>query len=190
LITKKSSLGDVAFAVCTALAKRDLRVVLVGGSAATYYSAGAYQSYDADFVCIFYVDRERQAEVVRTMESLGYRPRNNLFVHAVNPFTVDFPRGPIGIGSQLVTKWDTVRRGRELLHIVTPTDCVCDRLAKFYFWNDHTALEAAKSVFRKLKSRMDLEQVRAWSAAEGEGEKFERFCTEIGAKAQRRSNKP
>jgi hypothetical protein len=181
VITKKSTLRDVAFAVCTALAKRDLTVVLVGGSAATYYSGGGYQSYDADFVCIFYVDRERQGEVIRTMGSLGYRPRDNLFVHAVNPYTVDFPRGPIGIGSQLVTRWETIHRGTETLHIVTPTDCVCDRLAKYYFWNDLSALGAAKSVFQKVKSQVNLERVRAWSAAEGESQKFELFQSEISA---------
>lgn len=190
MITKDSTLSDVAFAVCTALAQKDLKVVLVGGSAATYYSGAGYQSYDADFVCIFYVDRERQDAVIAIMQSLGYKEKDNVFVHSVNHFTVEFPRGPIGIGSTIVSSWNTIRRNNEVLNIVTATDCVRDRLAKYYFWNDQSAFEAAKAVFKRHPEDVDLRAVREWSLLEGEHEKFERFYTEIEPLKKRPSRKP
>jgi hypothetical protein len=189
VITEQSSLSEVAFAVCTALAQRNLEVVLVGGSAAAFYSGGGYQSFDADFVCIFYVDRERQDMVIATMKSLGYRAKDNMFVHSANRFTVDFPRGPIGIGSGTVTEWNTIRKDNEILNVVTATDCVRDRLAKYYFWNDLSALEAAKAVFRKQFSDVDLGKVREWSVAEGEQDKFEQFHAEIQPLMKRRPRK-
>lgn len=76
-------------------------------------------------------------------------------------------------------KWDTIRRGGDILHIVSPTDCVRDRLAKFYFWNDLSAFEAAKGVYKKQNTRVDLDKVRAWSMKEGEREKFEQFYKEL-----------
>lgn len=55
-ITEKSSLEDVCFTVCTALAHVGTNAVLAGGSAATYYAPHAYQSRDADFIVTFSSD--------------------------------------------------------------------------------------------------------------------------------------
>jgi hypothetical protein len=137
----------------------------------------------------FYVDRQRQTEVIKIMASLGYVPKDNLFVHPINQFTVDFPKGPIGIGPEIISDWDTIYRKKELLHIVTPTDAVRDRLAKYYFWNDSSALEAAKAVFRRQRSRVDLKEVRRWSEVEGETAKFEDFRRQVMHRAQRRTQK-
>lgn len=52
MINRRSSLVDVAFAVCTALDQAGAVAVLVGGSAAAYYTS-RYRSHDADFVITF-----------------------------------------------------------------------------------------------------------------------------------------
>ena len=62
-----TSLVDVCFIVCTALALVDTTVVLTGGSAATFYAPQAYQSRDADFIIT--LSGENNAS---TMKSLGY----------------------------------------------------------------------------------------------------------------------
>jgi len=47
------------------------------------------------------------------------------------------------------------------LRILTPTDCVRDRLAHFYFWNDYTALQAAVGVAQSPHgSQIDYEGIR------------------------------
>ena len=49
-LTATSTLTDVAFVVCTALAERGFIAVLTGGSAATFHAPDAYVSRDLDFV--------------------------------------------------------------------------------------------------------------------------------------------
>jgi hypothetical protein len=170
---------DVAFAVCTALAQRDLTVVLVGGSAATYYAPSSYQSYDADFVAHFVPDRKSQSLVVEVMRELGYHVKDNLFVHSSNPFTVDFPKGPLGIGNEVLKHFDPINRDGQLLNVITPADSVRDRLAKYYFWDDFSALNAAIEVTKAHRNRIDIESIRAWSTREGEDAKFQDFLDGI-----------
>lgn len=43
MISASSTLTDVAFAVCTALAEKGFVAVLTGGSAATYYAPEAHR---------------------------------------------------------------------------------------------------------------------------------------------------
>lgn len=98
--------------------------MLTGGSAATYHAPEAYQSHDADFVLVIYASG---AEVKAALGELGYEHRNAMFVHATNPFTVEFPRGPLAIGIDFVRGWSTVCRADETLHVLAPTDSVRDR---------------------------------------------------------------
>src|SRR5579862_5130023 len=68
-ITAKSSLEEVCFAVCTALAHAGTAAVLTGGSAATFYAPHAYQSGDADFIITFSSNTARANDAMR---ELGY----------------------------------------------------------------------------------------------------------------------
>jgi hypothetical protein len=176
VIDQRSTLEDVVFRICTALAKRDLQVLLVGGSAATYYAPKAYQSNDADFVAVFNVNRVREAEVVATMVELGYQLNGNTFEHTGgSPFTIEFPKGPPMVGGEAIRIFETVERGDEVLYVISPTDCVKDRLAQYYFWNDRTALRAAVAVTSEQQDRVDMSRIKDWSSREGEFEKFADF---------------
>lgn len=179
MISKDSELADVAFAVCTALSTRSLAVVLVGGSAATYYAPTVCQSMDADFIAQFHVDRETEQTVVDAMAELGYRVKDNLFLHALNQFTVDFPKGPLAVGGDLIKLFDSIHRGDEVLNIISPTDSVRDRLAKFYFWDDYTGLDAALGVARERRGDIDFGLISRWSLREGESEKLAVFQREL-----------
>jgi hypothetical protein len=166
MIDNTTSLEDVAFAICTELNIRGLKVVLVGGSAATYYAPEAYQSSDADFVAQFVADKENETKLVAAMNDLGYELKGNSFHHPRNPFTVEFPKGPLGIGGDDVG-FDTIDRGSELLYIISATDCVRDRLCHYFYWNDRTALRAAVDVSLAVPDAVDLKLIRTWSAREG-----------------------
>ena len=69
--------------------------------------------------------------------------------------------------------YETFRRDREVLYVVSAADCVCDRLAKFYYWNDTDSFRTAADI--ALVANVDLEYVRKWSEEEGELQKFEEF---------------
>lgn len=170
MISEASSLVDVAFAVCTALTRSGFTAVLTGGSAATYYAPQAYQSLDLDFVLTL-----RGAGSALALETLGFRRKNNFYVHPRSKYSLDFPPGPLAVGDDLITTWSTVTRSDETLHVLTPFDSCRDRLASWLFWNDFSGLEQALSVFRAQTAHIDLAALRAWAKREGQRQKFELF---------------
>ena len=141
MITVGATLTDVAFHVCTALHHHGITAVLTGGSAATFYAPDAYQSRDLDFVITAWVPDGERALI-----AAGFRRERDCYVHPDSPYPVEFPRGPLAVADDLITAWNTVRRDNELVHVLTPTDSVRDRLAAFLFWNDWSGLELALAV--------------------------------------------
>ena len=160
--------------MCTALDRAGYQAVLTGGSAATYYAPNAYQSYDVDFVITL---RGEGGEDV--LASLGYRRKGNYYVHHDAPFPLEFPKGPLAVGEDLIKSWTTVEREGEVLHVLSPTDCCRDRLASFLFWNDFAGLEQAIAVFHARSSEVDLSAIEDWCRREGHPEKYALFASRI-----------
>lgn len=173
-ITARSSLREVAFCVCTALDRIGVEAVLTGGGAATVYAPRAVQSFDLDFVLEVYSDEGKPGKV---LEALGYRRRGQDYLHAASRFQLEFPPGPLAIGSERITSWNTMRRARGVLHVLSPTDSCRDRLAAFYFFRDRSALEQALAVARQQRSRIDLGAIRSWSEREGEVDRCAEFVS-------------
>jgi hypothetical protein len=171
VITEASSLTEVAFAVCTVLDAAGFTVVLTGGSAATFYAPDAYQSRDLDFVIGF-----RGTGAEQALATIGYVPVDDHYEHAASPFPIEFPPGPLMIGDDHITSWKTVRRGQQVLHVLSPTDTCRDRLAQYLFWNDFAGLEQALFVVAARRAEVDFDAIRAWCAREGHEEKYELFA--------------
>jgi len=169
-IDKLDDLPTVAFKVCTALARSKVRAILTGGSATTVYAPEAYQSRDLDFIAYFAGAKGKFDEV---LASLGYARLGRVHSNPDHWLTLEFPDDEILIGQDFVKDYVTLVREELILNILTPTDCVRDRLCSYYFWNSHSALEAAIGVARR--QQVDLEIVRAWSEREGMTPKFENF---------------
>ena len=172
MIAASTSLREVAFIVCTALHRAGVTAVLTGGSAATVYAPDAYQSRDIDFVVEF---RSEGADAASVLAALGYRLVGDHYEHKENPFDVEFPKGPLAVGGDLIREWETLREGELLLHILKPTDCCRDRLAGFLFWNDRGSLDQAVAVARAQREVLDIEVIRSWCASEGHAGKFAEF---------------
>jgi hypothetical protein len=183
VISASSTLTDVAFAVCTALAEKGFVAVLTGGSAATYYAPEAYQSDDLDFVLTFNGTDGEEA-----LMALGYRRKGDFYVHRSSHFPLEFPPGPLAIGEDLVSKWSTVRRRKEVLHVLTPQDSCRDRLASYLFWNDLSGLEQALAVHLAHPDEVELRDLKAWCRREGQSKKFELY--EARAKDELATLKP
>ncbi len=163
MIQRGSSLIDGAFVVCTAFDAADFTAVLCGGSAATFYAPEAYMSADDDFVLTVELPRR---EISAIMAPLGFRESGRIYVHDAVVWTVDFPRGPLAIGRDIVTTWATERRGAEILHVISPTDSVRDRFMHYFAWNDYSGLTQAVAVARAQRERVDLDAFRAWAETE------------------------
>ena len=159
-----ATLTDVAFAACTALEGAGEVAVLCGGSAATFYAPEAYQSRDLDFVLRF---AARTRVVDDALRPLGYvRAPEGLYRHPRIVYTIEFPAGPLAIGSQTVSSYATEWRGELLLHVYTPTDVVRDRFMHYWAWGDQGALRVALAVASARASDIDVAMIVAWTTHE------------------------
>jgi hypothetical protein len=64
-----------------------------------------------------------------------------------------------------------IRLSTGILRVISPTDCVKDRLAAFYHWGDNQCLAQAKMVCEN--NSVDLMEVARWSKAEGKRVEFD-----------------
>ncbi len=169
------SLGELAALVSTHLDSKGIPCVLSGGACVTIYTQGRYLFYDLDFIERFTISRK---ELKNTMSELGFYEENRYFKHHDTEFFIEFPAGPLSIGSEPVKKIEELSFETGILFLLSPTDCVKDRLAAYYFWNDRQALEQAKLVSENQP--IDLDEIRRWSKVEDQPDKFEEIKGELG----------
>jgi hypothetical protein len=156
---------------------RKINVVLSGGSCVSIYSREKYVSMDLDFVNAGFTKR---ALIRATMESLGFHEENRYFRHPDSDYLVEFPPGPLGVGDEPVKQIDEIMTDTGVLRIISPTDCVKDRLSWFYHSNDTECLEQA--VFVTETNAVDIMEIERWSKAEGKSPLFTRIRHRLEAK--------
>ena len=81
------------------------------------------------------------------------------------------------VGDERVTAPVERQTAAGRLRLLSPTDCVKDRLAAFYHWNDRQSLEQAILVAQAQP--VDVADVRRWSAHEGMADRFGAFLTRL-----------
>ena len=59
------------------------------------------------------------------------------------------------------------------LRLLSPTECVKDRLAAYYHWEDRQCLEQAAMV--AAENQIDLDEIERWSASEGMSAEFRKI---------------
>lgn len=174
-ITASTTLKDLAFIVCTALDQSGIKAVLTGGGAATVYAPEAYQSRDLDFILSY--QSSIKSGSAKPLIELGFSESGGVYRHPSTPFPVEFPPGPLAIGDEIIRSFDTIRDANRVLHILTPTDCVRDRLSWFLYNNDYAGLDQAVVV---AKSQIiDIELVRRWCSVQDETRKFDLFLARL-----------
>lgn len=167
---KNITIKKLAGIVEEALRAKGIDSVLVGGACVSIYTANEYISKDLDFVTYSPLKK-----VKPVLEDLGFkREGKRRFVKEACEFYIEFVAPPVGIGHQVpIESFSEIsdRDGKILL--LTPTDCVKDRLAAYYHWADTQSLKQAVMVARKQE--VDLKEIKEWSEKESSLEKFEKF---------------
>ncbi len=172
LITQMNQLEVAAFVV-TCMEENHIHVTLSGGAATGYYSSNIYVSKDIDLVNEYQIN---PAKISVVMHEMGFSEEGRLFIFPGTDFVVEFPPGPLNVGLEPVKKIETVDLETGVLKIISATDCVKDRLAAFYHWNDKQCLYQARLV--KKHVIVDLDEIERWSRNEGKFEEFKIFISE------------
>ena len=167
---RKMTQAEVAAYVQNHLKRRGITVVLSGGAAVAIYSLNKYVSRDIDLVNSYAVERKR---IRAAMEEIGFREIAKYFHHPQTSHIVEFPTGPLAIDDEPVEQLATIRLATGNLRLITATDCVRDRLAAYYFWDDRSSLEQA--VLVACQKRVSMTEIRKWSTKLGMLPKFESF---------------
>lgn len=137
------------------------------------YSDDRYLTADLDFITLSNRDRVQEA-----LAKLGFsKGTDRYYSHADTDLLIEFPPGPLSIGNTPVSKTNTLTIGSSILNLLTPTQCVMDRLAAFYHWDDGQALTQALLV-AKLHD-VDMVSICEWSSTEGKSEQYKHFVASL-----------
>ncbi len=170
-IRRDSGITEIAALVSEALERARITAVLSGGAAVSIYTENAYRSRDLDFVSSESLERIEEVLSELDFERVSIR----YFTHKDTDFFVEFPSGPLSFGDEIVRDWARLETAAGVIQIITPTQCVMDRLAAFYHWNDPQCLEQAVAV--ATSRDVDVNAVKDWSEREGNASKFNRFLS-------------
>jgi hypothetical protein len=175
---KNISIRDLAIFLCDYLAKKGIEMVLSGGACVSIYTENEYLSYDLDFVLI---DASHKKRIRKILEEMGFEQEGRHFRHSDTPFFVEFLSPPLSVGEEPVKKIQIIEEDGRSLKLLSPTDCVKDRLAAYYHWNDKPSLEQA--VLVSLAQSVDLKEIERWSSKEGMADKYSTFLEELKSKS-------
>ena len=167
---KDMDMKELGGFICDALIAKDIHVVLSGGSCVEIYSRGEYTSWDLDLINQY---NEQFKKIHTTMDELGFTEHDRYFVHKDTKLFIEFPSGPLGVGDAPVEDIAEIDTEAGVLRLLTPTDCIKDRLSAYYHWDDEQCLQQA--VWVAQQNAFDLESVREWSTKEQSQEKFNIF---------------
>lgn len=174
---------ELAAFIAAEFRRRNINVVLSGGSCVSIYSAEKYVSIDLDFVNAGFAKRSAIREA---MQSLGFSEEKRYFRHPDTALLIEFPPGPLGVGEEPVKQIVEITTDTGVVRIISATDCVKDRLTWYYHDNDTECLEQA--VLVAASNDVDLGEIERWSGAEGRGEAFDVIKHRLkGEKQQARS---
>lgn len=145
-----------------------------GGSVVSFYSSNKYVSKDLDLINTSF---SKRSKIKAVMDKLGFREQGRYFTHPETKFFIEFPDGPLSVGEEPVKEISEFELSTGTLRVLSPTDCVKDRLCAFYFWNDLQGLEQAVLVTKSQD--VDLKEIKRWSKVEGKEKEFKAFADKL-----------
>lgn len=114
-----------------ALKDRDIRPIIVGGTAVEFYSFGAYMTYDIDLVC------SNRREALDQLEDLGFERSASLrhWYHETLSLVVEIPDDTLAGSLDRVTE---VEIDGLTAYVIGIEDLVLDRLRAYVHWQSES----------------------------------------------------
>ena len=171
-INKQMGIKEFAIHVASELKKSGIDVILTGGAVVSIYSNNKYVSNDLDFL-----SSSDHQKITDAMFALGFKNEGKDFRHPNADFYVEFPGRTLVIGDSPMRPEGEIKVGSFKLKILSPTQCVMDRLAAFFHWKDRQSLEQAVLVAKSQPVK--LKALERWSISEGMEDKYKIFLNEL-----------
>ncbi len=172
---KNLTTEELAGLIFQHLKQDGIEVILVGGACVTIYSNNRYVSKDLD-----YVTYEDSWKIKDSLKKIGFVQKGKYFHHAKCQFFIDFVQEPVAIGNEIISKFEKIKTKYGEFKLLRVADCVKDRLASFYHWNDRQGLNQAIDVC--LDHKISMKEILDWSIEEGFEKKFSIFEKELKKK--------
>jgi hypothetical protein len=147
--------------VASELSANNIDSVLVGGSVVSVYTKGAYRSGDLDMILEGYT--VKYADIDRILNKIGFyrNGSKNFYQHPqCKHIFIEFLPPPLSIGEDYsITPSHRTVEDRKI-KILSPTDCIRDRLASYIYFKARECLDQAILVAKSQPH--DLELIRKW----------------------------
>ncbi len=144
--------------------------VMVGGSVVSVYTKGVYQSGDIDLINLSYLNKG----IKSVLEKLGFIYKNGHFQHPeCHHLFIEFVKGPIAIGKDYKIRPKKVKYKGQIIRILSPTDCIKDRLASYIYFSARECLDQALLVAKAQP--FSLKDVEKWCTEEDGEKQFQEF---------------
>ncbi|WP_044557483.1 hypothetical protein [Halobacteriovorax marinus] len=156
------------------LAIHGFEAVLVGGAVVSIYTEGAYESGDLDFI-IQNLSKDRLPEV---MKKIGFLKKGKNYIHPdCKHLFIEFPPGPLSIGEDSSIKEIEREVHGSRIKILSPTDCIKDRLSSYIYFKARECFDQAILVAKAQK--FNKSALRRWCEGEGRVDVFKEFINQL-----------
>ena len=141
------------------------------------HSEGLYRSGDLDMV----LDRHRRSDVTIALKEIGFAPgKSRYFKHPeCEHLYLEFLPGPVELGEEHPVSPAEISVEGRILHLLSPTDCVKDRLAAYIHWQLQANFRQAVLVAKRQKDWIDFKNLAAWCDREGGTGTYQELLVEL-----------
>ena len=129
------------------------------------------------------LDRYDRSGIAGILDQIGFKPdKSRYFKHPdCKHLYLEFPSGPVELGEEYPVTPDEILVEGRTLRLLSPTDCVKDRMAAYIHWSSRAGFNQALLVCRRQYARVDFEKVAAWCQREGGGAAYEELARRLSA---------
>lgn len=146
--------------------------IIVGGSAVSFYTGGAYLSRDVDLVTSV-----PGSEISTVLEAIGFQWQGSAWIHATVDVVVDFPAPPLAGDLSRVARIETPEGP---IGIIGLEDLLIDRINAVVHWRDSEAREWCLAILT-LHSELDMDYLMGRARSEGVDEELRAILAEVQA---------
>lgn len=161
------SLKELAAFISQFLRENKVDCILSGGACVSIYTDNKYMSDDLDFVPYKTIDSKKLQEL---LSKIGFSPKNRYYINKTTKYFIEFPAPPPTISDDYIENENFIEARGYSLKLLTPLDCVKDRLCSYFFFNDEQCMHQAILVIKEYD--IDISEQKKWATKEGETGKF------------------